>query len=114
MDEAEVASSPSRRRTFDTARVPFRHCTNCYLIYRGDKGIISQNLKQSDGHLSGILKLKKNKKIETFGSMCKTYVSFRNAQTNTIPTSDAVKCICTELFISDAVCVCVCVCVEWQ
>jgi len=61
MDEAEVASSPSRRRMFDNARVPFRHCTNCCLIYRGDEGIIGQNLKQSYGHLSGILKLRKKK-----------------------------------------------------
>jgi len=48
------------------------------------EGISNQNLKQCDGHWSRILKLKKK---ETFGSLCKTHASFRNAQTNTIPMS---------------------------
>ena len=84
MDEAEVTNCRSRRKTFDIASVSLIHSTKCCLMYRWDEGMINQNLKQSDAHLSRILKLKK---VATFASMCKTYASFRKTQTNTLPMS---------------------------
>jgi hypothetical protein len=101
MDEAEVTSSPSRRKTFDIASVSFRHSTNCCLVYRWDEVIINQNLKQSNGHLSRILQLKKNRYFLQY-NLC-IFSEFTDEYNSDV--SMQYKCICKALFISDAVCV---------